>query len=62
MKSPSNEIPDDWMFKVSDERMREIATRLVYLGLRTPSIRDRILQLVKLICGKDEQDGRGRVL
>ena len=47
------EIPDDWMVKISNKEWKDIAERLVELGLQIPSIKDRVLELVWLICTED---------
>lgn len=51
----SNEVPDDWITRISDEEIKSVAARLVKLSLRLPSIKPRVLELVWLICLEDKR-------
>ena len=49
------EIPSNWVTQISDEELREIAIRLVHVGLRIPHLKQRVLELVWLICVEDKR-------
>ena len=50
------EIPDDWIFNISDEQMKDIAVKLAALALRIPSITDRARDVIWLICMEDKRN------
>ncbi|KKM22081.1 hypothetical protein LCGC14_1628960 [marine sediment metagenome] len=49
----SDEIPDYWVTGISNNNWQETAKRLVKLGSQIPSVKDRVLELVWLICTED---------
>lgn len=60
-----DEIPDDWMVRISDEEWREFAYELAKLAIQIPSIKNQALELIQLIYPKDQEvkevrNGNGR--
>jgi len=50
------EIPDSWIAEISDDEIKRIASDLVKLGLRIPGIKDKVVELVWLICTEDARE------
>lgn len=56
-----NEIPEEWVTKITDDEWRDTAARLTSLALHIPSIKSRVLELIWLICIEDaRRSGNGQ--
>ena len=53
-----SEVPDDWMFAISDKEMCEISRKILALALSIPSLKVRVMELVRLIYGEGK-NGKG---